>query len=268
MTAFTPDERLLWPDGAPYAEGDGPEDRPAIFPYLLEGTDRPVVIVAPGGGYGTRAAHEGEPIAKWLNGLGISAFVLRYRVAPYKHPAPLADALRAVRTVRARAAEFGIDPGRIGLLGFSAGGHLVATAGTQWEGPNPEAADEIDRASDRPDLIVLCYPVITFKDPHTHAGSRQNLLGETPDAALVDAMSAERRVTAETPPAFLWHTSDDAAVPVENSLLFAAALREKGVPFDLHVYSKGVHGIGLAEDHPYASGWTSAAAAWLKTQGF
>lgn len=268
MSAFTPEERLLWLNGAPFAEGDTPEDRPALFPYLLEGSDRPVVIVAPGGGYGVRAAHEGEPIARWLNGLGISAFVLRYRVAPYKHPAPLTDALRAIRTVRARAAEFGIDAGRIGLLGFSAGGHLVASAGTQWEGPNPEAVDEIDRVSDRPDLIVLCYPVITLRDPHTHAGSRQNLLGETPGAALVDAMSAELRVTSETPPAFLWHTSDDAAVPVENSLLFAAALKEKGVLFDLHVYSSGTHGIGLAEDHPFASGWTSAAAAWLKTQGF
>lgn len=268
MSNRIPEEWLLWPNGAPYAKGDTPEDRPAIIPYLLDGPDRPVVIVAPGGGYGMRADHEGEPVALWLNGLGISAFVLRYRVAPYKHPAPLLDAQRAVRTVRARAAEFGIDPNRIGLLGFSAGGHLVASAGTHGDGGREDAEDRIEQVSSRPDLIVLCYPVITLRDPHTHAGSRFNLLGEAPSRDLVDSLSNELQVSADTPPAFLWHTSDDAGVPVENSLLFAAALREKGILFDLHVYSSGVHGIGLAEGHPYASGWTSAAAAWLKAQGF
>ncbi|MEK0312836.1 alpha/beta hydrolase [Cohnella sp. 56] len=261
-------EWLLWPEGAPHAAGDTPEDRPALFPYLLEGPDRPVVIVAPGGGYGMRADHEGEPIALWLNGLGISAFVLRYRVAPYKHPAPLLDAQRAVRTVRARAAEFGVDADRIGLLGFSAGGHLVSSAGTHWDAGSPDAEDPIERVSARPDLILLCYPVVTLRDPHTHAGSRLNLLGEAPAPDLVESLSGELQVNADTPPAFLWHTADDGAVPVENSLMFAAALSAHRVPFDLHVYSSGAHGIGLAEDHPYASGWPAAAAAWLKTQGF
>lgn len=259
---------LLWPEGAPLAQGKTPEDRPALMPYLLEGEGRPVVIVAPGGGYGGRADHEGEPIALWLNSLGISAFVLRYRVAPYKHPAPLLDASRAVRTVRARAAEFGVDRNRIGLLGFSAGGHLVSSAGTHWDEGRAEDEDRIERVSSRPDLIVLCYPVVTLRDPHTHAGSRLNLLGEAPSPELVDQLSSELQVRSDTPPAFLWHTADDAAVPVENSLQFAAALSKHQVPFDLHVYSSGAHGIGLAEGHPFASGWTTAAADWLKTRGF
>jgi len=261
---------LLWPEGAPLAAGDTEEDRPAITPYLVPGSGNAAIIIAPGGGYGMRANHEKEPVARWLNRLGISAFVLCYRVAPYKHPAPLLDAQRAIRLVRHRAGEFGVDPSRVGMLGFSAGGHLTATAGTHYDRglPESEARDAVDRESCRPDAIVLCYPVITMKEPYTHLGSRINLLGENADPALVDWLSNDEQVTADTPPAFLWHTADDAAVPVENSLMLAAALSRHGVPFDLHVYAHGKHGIGLAEDHPHAKGWTAACADWLRNLGF
>lgn len=261
---------LLWPNGAPLAAGETDEDKPAITPYLVPGKGNAAVIVAPGGGYGMRAHHEGEPVARWLNALGISAFVLRYRVAPYKYPAALLDAQRAIRTVRHSADAFGIDPNRVGMLGFSAGGHLTATAGTHYDRglPESEAADAIDRQSCRPDALVLCYAVITLKDPSAHTGSRRNLVGEDGDPALVELLSNDEQVTGDTPPTFLWHTSDDGAVPVENSLMFAAALRKHGVPFDLHVYAHGHHGIGLALDHPHARGWSVACADWLRNIGF
>jgi acetyl esterase/lipase len=259
---------LLWPGGAPLAAGTTDEDRPAITPYLAEGYRRAAVIVVPGGGYGMRADHEGEPIARWLNTLGISAFVLRYRVAPYRYPCALLDAQRAIRTVRHKAAEFGVDPGRVGILGFSAGGHLVSTVGTSFDAGDPQSGDPIERMSSRPDLLVLCYPVITMQGEFAHAGSVANLLGPDPDEALVRRLSSDTQVTERTPPAFLWHTSDDGAVPVENSLMFAAALRRHGVPFDLHVYAHGRHGLGLAEEDRHVSGWTEACASWLRLNGF
>ncbi|MCC3373926.1 alpha/beta hydrolase [Cohnella sp. REN36] len=261
-------EWLLWEAGAPHAAGGTDEDRPALTPYLLDGEGRAAVIVAPGGGYGMRAEHEGAPIARWLNGLGISAFVLRYRVAPYRHPSPLLDIQRAIRTVRGRAGEWGIDPKRIGILGFSAGGHLVTTAATHYDAGRADAEDPIERVSCRPDLLIACYPVVTLQDPHTHAGSRSNLLGDEPDAALVELLSNETQVTADTPPTFLWHTSDDGGVPVENSLLFAAALSKHRVPFDLHVYAHGRHGLGLAEADEHVNGWPDTCASWLRTVGF
>ncbi|WP_308635056.1 alpha/beta hydrolase [Paenibacillus silvisoli] len=257
----------LWPEGAPLAVGTSDEDRPAITPYIVVGS-KSAVIVCPGGGYGMRADHEGEPIALWLNSLGISAFVLRYRVAPYKYPSPLLDAQRAIRYVRLNAGEYGIDAGRIGILGFSAGGHLVSTAGTHYDAGNPEAEDPIERMSSRPDLLILCYPVISLQAPYMHEGSRINLLGEEPDAELVQLLCNELQVTPDTPPAFLWHTSDDAPVPVENSLLFAMALRRAGVPFDLHVYEQGPHGMGLASDDPHVGNWTTVCGLWLKRNGF
>ncbi len=262
------EQLLLWPHGAPLAVGETDEDIPAITPYLVEGDNRPAIVVCPGGGYGMRADHEGDPIARWLNGLGISAFVLRYRVAPYQYPCALMDAQRALRYVRSEADFFRIDPKRVGLLGFSAGGHLTANAGTSYDAGNAEAADHIDRESCRPDLLVLCYPVITLTDPFTHTGSRDNLLGKNAEQSRIEEMSNERNVTADTPPTFLWHTSDDGAVPVENSMLFAAALSKHKVPFDLHVYAHGRHGLGLANDQPHAVGWTDACASWLELQGF
>ncbi|WP_141503462.1 alpha/beta hydrolase [Paenibacillus luteus] len=261
-------EKLLWMHGAPYALGNADEDCPAITPYLVEGDNRPAVIVCPGGGYGTRAYHEGEPIAQWLNGLGISAFVLRYRVAPYQYPCALLDVQRAIRTVRFKAEQFRINSDQIGVLGFSAGGHLVSNAGTSYDKGNKEAEDVIEQVSCRPDLLVLCYPVITLQGPFAHEGSRDNLLGKGAELAQAEQLSSELNVTEDTPPTFIWHTSDDAAVPVENSLLFAAALSKHKVLFDLHVYAKGRHGLGLADDEEHTRSWTDACASWLAFQDF
>ncbi|HTG67806.1 MAG TPA: alpha/beta hydrolase [Candidatus Udaeobacter sp.] len=261
-------EQLLWMHGAPYAVGNADEDCPAITPYLVEGDDRPAVIICPGGAYSTRAYHEGEPIARWLNGLGISAFVLRYRVAPYTYPCALLDVQRAIRTVRCKAERFRIDPNKLGLLGFSAGGHLASNAGTSYEKGNEDAEDVIERESCRPDLLVLCYPVITLKEPFTHAGSKENLLGKDAEPDKAEQLSSEANVTEDTPPTFIWHTSDDAAVPVENSLMFAAALSKNKVLFDLHVYANGRHGLGLAEDEEHTREWTAACASWLAYNGF
>lgn len=261
-------EQLLWMHGAPFARSNEDEDCPAITPYLVEGKHAPAVIVCPGGGYGGRAYHEGEPIAQWLNSLGISAFVLRYRVFPYEYPCALLDVQRAIRTVRFKAEQYRINPNKLGLLGFSAGGHLVSNAGTSYDAGNKDAEDVIERESSRPDLLVLCYPVITLLDPYAHAGSRSNLLGTEPDPLMVRQLSSELQVTEDTPPTFLWHTSDDAAVPVENSLMFAAALRKHNVLFDLHVYAKGHHGLGLAESEEHTKEWTAACASWLAWNGF
>jgi len=258
----------LWPEGAPLSAGVSEEDRPALMPYLVR-DGAGAVVVCPGGGYAMRAEHEGEPIALWLNSLGISAFVLRYRVSPYRHPSPLHDVQRAIRTVRSRAREWGFDRGRIGVLGFSAGGHLAATAATLYDrGLGDAAGDAVDRESSRPDAAILCYPVITLAEPHVHEGSRSLLLGEAPDATLLERLSPEKQVTADTPPVFLWHTSDDDVVPVENSLLFAAALSRAGVPFDLHVYERGRHGLGLADEDAHVASWKAVCALWLRRQGF
>jgi acetyl esterase/lipase len=257
----------LWPDGAPLANGITDEDCPAITPYLVEGDNKAAVIVCPGGGYGMRADHEGEPIALWLNTLGISAFVLRYRVAPYSYPCALLDAQRAIRYVRYHAQSMRLDADKIGILGFSAGGHLASTASTHYDSGHANALDLIERESCRPDLLVLCYPVITMNSQISHGGSRDNLLGNDPSAELVELMSNELQVTSDTPPTFLWHTSDDFVV-VENSLLFASALSKHKVPFDLHVYEKGKHGLGLAKDDEHVGNWTEVCALWFKRNNF
>ena len=265
----------LWPDGAPGALGKTDKDVPTLTPFLPEPAKASgaAIVICPGGGYGGLAAHEGEDYARFLNELGIAGFVLKYRLgsAGYRHPAMLQDAARAVRTVRARAAEWKLDPRRVGIIGSSAGGHLASTLLTHFDSGTPDAADPIERQSSRPDLGILCYAVITFTGPHAHAGSRKNLLGTNPPPELVRDLSNQLQVTKDTPPCFLWHTDEDPGVPVENSLEFAAALRKAGVPFDLHVYQKGGHGLGLgtrewnpAKRHP----WTSDCAFWLKAQRF
>ncbi|SDE14267.1 Acetyl esterase/lipase [Paenibacillus sp. UNCCL117] len=261
----------VWPQELPDRQPDVEEEQPTLTPYLLpagEGEHHPAVIVCPGGGYVKRADHEGRPVAEWLNRIGISAFVLDYRVAPSKHPAPLGDAKQAIRIVRANAEAWGIDSGRIGILGFSAGGHLAASASVLFEPGDEAAEDLLQRQSTRPDLAILCYPVISLLPEFGHQGSKNNLIGEEAPQELVKALSLELQVSPETPPAFIWHTSDDASVPVENALYFAAALRRNGVPFELHSYESGRHGLGLAPEHPYAEPWTAACERWLRNRGF
>jgi acetyl esterase/lipase len=211
---------------------------------------------------------EGYAVAKWLNSLGVSAFVLKYRLGPrYHHPVELGDAQRAIRIVRSRAAEYGLQPDRIGIMGFSAGGHLASTAGTHFDAGNPGAADPIDRMSSRPDFMVLCYPVISF-GAFAHAGSKKNLLGENPDPLLVENLSNELQVTKDTPPTFLFHTTTDATVPVENSVMFYSALRKAGVPAEMHIYERGPHGVGLAPSDPVLSSWPGRLADWLRIHGW
>jgi len=262
---------LLWPQGAPGAVGTEDADKPSLTLYLppADKATGTAVVVCPGGGYGFLAVdHEGQQIAEWLNSLGVAGFVLRYRIAPrYHHPAPLQDAQRAIRTVRARAAEWKIDPGRIGMIGFSAGGHLTSTAGTHFDAGQASAEDPIERASSRPDFLILCYPVISM-GPLGHGGSTHNLLGEHPDPALVENLSNEKQVTAQTPPTFLFHTSDDNAVPVENSVMFYLALKKAGVAAEMHVYEHGRHGVGLAKDDRVLRSWPNLCAEWMRAHGW
>ena len=241
-----------------------------ITHYPGTGGNGAAVIVFPGGGYGHLAMdHEGVQVARWLNGFGVHAFVVQYRLGPaYKHPTMLNDAQRAIRTVRSRAAQSGIDPQRIGVVGFSAGGHLASTAGTHFDSGDPAAADPIERVGSRPDFLILAYPVITMQMSHTHRGSRTNLLGDRPDAAAVWELSNEYQVTPETPPTFLFHTTDDAGVPVENSLFFYQALRDAGVPVEMHLYQTGRHGVGLAPTDPVLSSWPERARAWMQANGW
>lgn len=270
--AAEPERLLLWPEGTPGKVGDDPDkDVPTLTVYRPEEgkASGAAIVVCPGGGYGGLAAHEGEPVARWLNEVGVTAFVLKYRLGPrYHHPAMLDDAGRAIRTVRARAAEWGVDPKRIGILGFSAGGHLASTAGTHFDAGDPASADPIARASSRPDLMVLVYPVISFSTPYGHRGSLRNLLGDNPDPEVVESLSNELQVTKETPPAFLVHSHEDTVVPPENSMLFVMALRRNGVPSELHMFEKGQHGYGMALDDPELKAWPEACKHWLRRHGF
>jgi acetyl esterase/lipase len=262
---------LLWENGAPGAQGQGVEDKPTLTVYRpwrssVSGTS---VIVAPGGGYGGLADnHEGRQVANWFNTMGVTAFVLRYRLGPrYHHPIELGDVQRAIRLVRSRAAEFGVAPDRIGIMGFSAGGHLASTAETHFDAGNPSAADPIDRASSRPDFAVLGYPVISFVAPYTHAGSAKNLLGDNPDPKLLQELSNELHVTSQTPPTFLFTTSEDTVVPPENSVSFYLALHKAGVPAEMHVFEKGPHGVGLDLGDQALGEWPVALVNWLRGRG-
>ncbi|BDG36134.1 alpha/beta hydrolase [Saccharococcus caldoxylosilyticus] len=257
----------LWESQKLESEGNY-VDCPNIELFLLEGNRlHPAIIIAPGGAYSFRAEHEAYPVAFWLNSIGISAIVLNYRVAPYRHPVPLGDIQRAIRLVRYHAAEWNIDPKRVGVLGFSAGGHLASTVGTHFDFGNEFSEDPIERCSCRPDVMVLCYPVITMGE-HTHEGSKINLLGKNPSDEIVLQLSNELQVTPDTPPTFLWHTADDAAVDVENSLMFAAQLSRHKIPYELHIFESGEHGLGLAEHHPEAKAWTKLCETWLRKREF
>ena len=247
---------LLWENGAPGALGSDDSDKPSLTIYPVQGKNisGTSVIVFPGGGYGALAMnHEGRQVANWLNAVGITAFVLKYRLGPrYHHPIELGDAQRAIEIVRTRAAEFGVSPNRVGVMGFSAGGHLAATTGTHFD------------ANTRPDFLILGYPVISFSAPYTHKGSVRNLLGDHPDPKLLEDLSNELRVTAQTPPTFLFTTSADTGVPAENSIAFYLALHKAGVPAELHVFEKGPHGVGLDFGDPALGEWPMLLVNWLR----
>lgn len=261
----------LWPNGVPDARGNQPQDIPTLTRYApADGTaNGTTILILPGGSYAGLAGHEGQGYAEWFAAHGVTAYVLKYRLgsAGYRHPVMLHDAARALRTLRARARAEGLDPARVGIIGSSAGGHLASTLLTHFDAGRADAADPIERESSRPDLGILCYPVITMGE-FTHGGSKHNLLGENPPADLVHSLSNETQVTPATPPCFIWHTFEDNAVPVENSLQFAAALRRAHVPFELHVYEKGGHGMGLPWPGNNAPAWDAACLAWLKGRHF
>ena len=264
-----PTPQPLWPTKTPHALGSTPADIPTLTTYVPEKPNGAAIVVCPGGGYGGHAPHEGEPFAVWLTTLGITAYVLHYRLGPrYNHPVMIGDAARAIRTVRAAAEANKIDPKRIGIMGFSAGGHLAASASVHYDAGHSSAADPIDRVSSRPDVSILVYPVITMMDDFTHKGSQGNLLGANPSPALKEKMSSERQVTSDTPPAFIYHRYGDGAVPVENPLQYAAALRRAGVRFELHIYDHNGHGQGFATNDPIDADWTQRLAQWLKGKGF
>jgi acetyl esterase/lipase len=274
-TAFGQDAQRpvlrLWDGPAPLAKGEREKDVPTLTVYRPQPdkANGAAFVVCPGGGYGGLAAdHEGRQIGEWLSSLGVTAFELHYRLSPYRHPVPLIDVQRAIRTVRAKSGEYGVDPHRVGIFGFSAGGHLASTAATHFNDRPIEPADDIDRQSARPDFTVLAYPVITFDDAHTHKGSRKNLLGDDPDPALVQSLSNENAVTKETPPTFLFHTSEDTAVPPENSVLFYTACRKAGVPVEMHIFERGRHGVGLAQGDPVLSIWPRLCEGWLRSHGW
>lgn len=264
----------LWPEGAPGALGKEDKDIPTLAPYFAnpEKASGAVMVICPGGGYGGLAPHEGRDYAMWLNEQGVTAFVLKYRLGSggYRHPVMLNDVSRAVRYVRSKAAEWKLDPKRIGIMGSSAGGHLASTLLTHFDAGDANAKDAIDKESSRPDIGILCYPVISM-GPLTHGGSKKNLLGDNPSPELVELLSNEKQVKKDTPPTFMFHTFEDSAVKVENTLEFAAALRKNGVPFSLHIYPKGPHGIGLGKaqwDPTARHPWTGECVVWLKEQGF
>jgi len=261
----------LWTGPAPGALGSDEADVPALTVYLPRATlsNTPAVIVCPGGAYARLAAnHEGRQVANHLNSLGVAAFVLRYRLGPrYHHPIELGDAQRAIRTLRARANEWRLDAGRIGIMGFSAGGHLAMSASTHFDRGNAPSADAIERASSKPDFVILGYPVISLAETWTHRGSRENLLGDNPDAALSKTLSGENSVTKDTPPTFIFHTYADTTVPAENSVYYYLALRKAGVPAEMHIFEKGPHGVGLANDDAALSEWSKLMANWLRVHG-
>lgn len=267
-----PEPVPLWPDKVPGALGEEEPDRPTvrIYPAPKEKSCGTAVVICPGGGYGIIAMdHEGSQVANWFNSQGITALVLRYRLGPkYRHPMPLNDAQRAIRYVRANAEKLGVSPHRVGIMGFSAGGHLASTAATHFDGGLKDAADPIDRQSCRPDFAILGYPVVSLTADFSHKGSGRNLLGENPEQKLLDLLSNEKQVTPETPPTFMFHTTEDSGVPPENSIAFYLALKKAKVPAELHIYQQGPHGVGLAPADPTLNTWKERLFDWLRQNRF
>ena len=273
----------LWPEGVPNYNPDAPKehmdsdghviavDHPSItfFPAPADLNTGTAVIVCPGGGYVRLAIEkEGTSCAEWLNSLGVNVFVLRYRMKEYGQPAPLQDVLRAIRTVRSRAADFHVNPDRVGVLGASAGGHVAASATVLFDDPAGKTGAPLDSVSGRPDFSILLYPVITMKEPYAHQGSVHGLLGATPDPKQVAFWSLEDRVGPNDPITFIVHSAEDKTVPIENSLQLFEAMHKAGVECDLRVYAKGPHGFGLARLLPgVVSTWTSDCETWLRIHG-
>jgi len=272
----------LWPEGVPNLRADATEEKSTdnrtsnihhpsltVYPAPVDKANGTAVIVCPGGGYVRLAMDkEGTEYAEWLNARGITAFVLKYRMVEYGQPAPLQDALRSIRLIRSRAAEFNVKPDRIGIMGSSAGGHLSSSAATLFDSPEGKTGAALDSVSARPDFAILCYPVITMTQPNTHAGSRKSLLGENPSDELIARWSTENQVTSATPPTFVFHTTQDGAVPVENALAFYAALKRHKVPAELHVFEKGGHGVGMRPGNGPTSDWPKLLEAWLRLHGW
>ncbi len=256
---------LLWPDGAPGAMGDKDADKPGMWVYPAEKPNGTAVIICPGGGYVIHATdHEGVQPARYFNRIGVTAFVLRYRLSPYRHPVPLQDAQRAIRWVRAHAEQFHLDPNRVGIMGFSAGGHLTSTALTHFDVDPPKTDNLIDKQSNRPDFGILGYPVISFVAEYSHKGSANNLIGPNGSREQLENLSNDTQVSDKTPPVFLFHTSEDTGVPPQNSVAFYLACRKHNVPAELHIYNQGPHGVGLAPGHPALSEWINATGTWLR----
>ncbi|MCX6138509.1 MAG: alpha/beta hydrolase [Ignavibacteriales bacterium] len=266
-------EVRLWEGDAPGALGKTESDIPTLTAYVVDSATAPTaaMVIFPGGGYGHLAAHEGKDYALFLRSHGVAAFVVKYRLGTdgYRHPCMLQDAARALRLVRSCAQQWKIDPSKVGVMGSSAGGHLASTLLTHFDAGKSDNQDSVERQSSRPAIGVLCYAVISM-GALGHSGSRKNLLGENPTAELICELSNELYVTKETPPCFLWHTGEDKSVNVANTLEFAAALQRNNVPYDLHIYQKGRHGIGLVDVAPFAHPhpWANDLLFWLEAQNF
>lgn len=267
-SAAEPLVQPLWPAGPPLGENAKADD-PELTIYLPENPNGAAVVICPGGGYwGLAMDHEGHQVAQWLNNLGVAGIIVSYRRGPgAQHPVPLLDAQHAIRTVRFNADTWNIDVSRVGVLGFSAGGHLASTTGLQFDLGDPNADDPIKKQSCRPDFMVLVYPVISMTEDYMHRGSRNNLIGENPDPELAKKMSGELQVTPDTPPTFLVLTNEDKAVPAENSVYFYLALRQAGVSAEMHVFEKGAHGFGLAPLDPILSDWMDLCQQWMWQHG-
>ncbi len=268
--AKTPALQPLWPKGAPGALGKTPADIPTVTVYLPPAgkANGASVVICPGGGYGFLAMdHEGHQIARWLNSFGVAGIILQYRIGPrYHHPIELHYAQRAVRFTRAHAQDWNLDPQRVGIMGFSAGGHLASPVGPHFDAGLADAADPIDRLSCRPDFMILVYPVITLKGPFAHQGSRTNLLGRDGADTVIESLCNEKQITSQTPPTFLVHTTEDGGVAPENSLMFYQGLRKARVPAEMHIYEKGQHGLGLGPKNLPFSSWPARCEQWLRNR--